>query len=128
MDYKKQPLHIQADADYFACELENPESFNINVEERINEIDDLDYAKLIIEALLTKKTSIKFINEIDVDVTTEEDDESQIMSYTIYECNQCHWRFVGDSVRYGYGYDSEGVQTPNFCPMCGKKIIDEIEE
>lgn len=40
----------------------------------------------------------------------------------------CHWRFIGDCNREGYGYTCEGTQTPNYCPMCGRKIEDEIDE
>ncbi|WP_432408294.1 hypothetical protein [Wukongibacter sp. M2B1] len=74
------------------------------------------------------KTNIKFINEIDVDITTEDDNEPQIMTLSVYECEACHWRFVGDCNRYGHGYTSEGVQSPNYCPMCGERIKESAEE
>ncbi len=74
-------------------------------------------------------TKIKIIKELDVEILDEEiDKDERITSFLICECSSCHWRFAGDSKRYGYGYTSEGVQTPNYCPMCGKKIEDEIEE
>lgn len=68
------------------------------------------------------KTFIKFIKEIDSIITNEnlEEDEKEL-NQTIYQCISCNWRFVGDCIRYGQGY-SEGVQTPNYCPMCGKEI------
>ena len=73
-------------------------------------------------------TNIKFIVEMESTITNQglEDDERDI-SENIYECCSCHWRFVGTSVRYGFGYTSESVDTPNFCPMCGKEIKDITE-
>lgn len=75
------------------------------------------------------KINVKFITELDVDLTNEDiEDDDRATSFTIYECCKCHWRFVGECNRYGYGYTSEGVQTPNYCPMCGGKIEDCIED
>ena len=54
MSYKKQPVHIQADADYFAHELLNSEIYVIDVEKRIDQIDNLEFAKLVINSLVDK--------------------------------------------------------------------------
>lgn len=45
----------------------------------------------------------------------------------VLECGECHWKFIGDCERHGYGFTSESVDTPNFCPMCGTKIEGVIE-
>jgi len=52
LSYKEQPTYIQAEADYFAHELLNPDIYCVNIEEKINGINDLEYSKLIIDALL----------------------------------------------------------------------------
>ena len=83
-------------------------------------------ASLVYEML---KTKIKIIKELEVELTGEEVDEDEnLVSFLICECMNCHWRFTGDCNREGYGYTSQGVQTPNFCPMCGKELDDEIEQ
>ncbi len=72
-------------------------------------------------------TKVKFLSEIDVVVQDEEiDEDDRHASFTICECMKCHWRFVGDCHRFDYGYTSEGTQIPNYCPMCGTKIDDEL--
>lgn len=72
------------------------------------------------------ETKIKFITEIEATITNNDDipEDEKDIAVSIYECCKCHWRFFGESVRYGYGYDSESVQAPNYCPMCGAKIVD----
>jgi rubrerythrin len=76
-----------------------------------------------------KTTKIKFIQEISVELLDEQIyEDEKITSFTVFECGNCHWRFIGDCARYGYGYTSEGTQAPNYCPMCGRKIKDELEE
>lgn len=74
-------------------------------------------------------TKIKIVRELDVMLTDDDiDDDEKSTSFLVCECMSCHWRFIGDCHRYGYGYTSQGTQTPDYCPMCGKKIDDEIEE
>jgi hypothetical protein len=82
--------------------------------------------KAYIEGREVESTDIKFINEIEATITSNENipDDERDLSQTIYECCSCHWRFIGE---YGYGYDYAEVQTPNYCPMCGKEIKDLIE-
>ena len=71
-------------------------------------------------------TGVKFIREIDT-MSRYAEEEDNGLNQTIFECYNCHWRFVGDCIRYGYeGYDWQRVQMPNYCPMCGKKIEKEI--
>jgi rubrerythrin len=73
-------------------------------------------------------TNVKFKKDWlveDQDEDVGEDDK--LKSISIYECCNCHWIFAGDCERYGYGYTSQSVQTPNYCPMCGAKIKDCID-
>lgn len=72
------------------------------------------------------KTNIRFVAEIDAIITNDDIDEKEL-NQSVYECCSCHWRFAGDCMRYDCGYDWEGVQTPNYCPMCGRKIDNLIE-
>lgn len=69
---------------------------------------------------------VKFIKEQEVVLVGDTDEVMKGVSYsqTIYECGKCHFTFVGDCKRCGHGYDSESVQTPNFCLMCGEPIED----
>lgn len=75
-----------------------------------------------------EETKIKFIGNTMSYVDNEDiSEDERNFEQSIYECCSCHWRFTGDVVRYGYGYDLEGQDTPDYCPMCGKKITD-LEE
>lgn len=69
-----------------------------------------------------ESTTIKEIAQLDVLILTDGEDVPS--TENIYKCNDCGWRFTGTCERYGHGYDEETVDTPNFCPMCGKKIED----
>jgi rubrerythrin len=73
---------------------------------------------------------VKFLREIEVMLQDEEiDEDERLTSFSICECMKCHWKFIGECERHGYGgYTSQGVQIPNFCPMCGGKISDELAE
>lgn len=74
-------------------------------------------------------TQVKLIGEIDAELKLEDvEEEERLTSFTMFECMKCHWRFIGDCERYGYGYTSEDTQCPNFCPMCGTKISDDLAE
>ncbi|MED1948974.1 hypothetical protein [Brevibacillus centrosporus] len=76
-----------------------------------------------------KTTKVKFIKELDAILQDEDMDEDEaFVSFTILECMTCHWKFIGDCQRHGYGFTSEGTQVPNYCPMCGTKIDDEMAE
>lgn len=76
-----------------------------------------------------KTTKVKFIREIEaLWQGVDTDDESRDMSLTVCECMNCHWAFIGDCERQGYGFTNQGVQVPNFCPMCGSKFDDELLE
>ncbi len=62
------------------------------------------------------KTTIKLLKRI-----TIENDEIKV-----YECNKCHWRFLGDCAKFGYEQSWEMMtEIPNYCPMCGSEIDDE---
>jgi DNA-directed RNA polymerase subunit RPC12/RpoP len=76
------------------------------------------------------KTNIKLIKEMEIQITNEEfdDEEESFTTQLVLECMHCHWRFVGEVIRYGYGYTSEAQDTPNYCPMCGRKINDMLED
>lgn len=69
------------------------------------------------------KTNVKHVKEIEIIVEGQE--ESVIGN--IYQCTKCNWRFIGECERYNCGYDSEGVDIPNYCPMCGKEIENCID-
>lgn len=75
-------------------------------------------------------TKVRYIGEMEATITNDDEipEDERGISISIYECCKCHWRFFGDSERHGYSHDSEGVQTPNYCPMCGRKIEDEFAE
>lgn len=62
------------------------------------------------------------VDKVDVKVIDVVTDDMCIEDFNFCECMNCHWRFIGDAQRYGYGYTSEGTDLVNFCPMCGKKI------
>lgn len=72
-----------------------------------------------------KSTSVKLLKKIEFDVCDNKlsGDERHI-SLSMYECVSCHWQFYADIVRFGYGFNSEYQQKPNFCPGCGRKIDD----
>lgn len=74
-------------------------------------------------------TKVKFLKEIEVVLQDDErDEDDRLISFTVCECMKCHWTFIGDCERHGHGgYTSEGVQVPNYCPMCGSKFGDEME-
>lgn len=75
-----------------------------------------------------KETNIKFLKEIDVVLQDEEvDKDERNTSFSICECMNCHWKFIGECERHGYGFTSQGVQIPDYCPMCAFKIVDIIE-
>ena len=74
-------------------------------------------------------TAVKFLNELDVEIADDEiPEDERLISISVYECCTCHWKFFGDCERTGYGFTLEGTQTPNYCPMCGRKINDCIEK
>jgi rubrerythrin len=74
-------------------------------------------------------TKVKFIRELDVWLlNTEFSEDERTTSFTICECMKCHWTFVGDCNRQGYGYTNQGVQVPNYCPMCGSKFDGDLLE
>ncbi|MEK3784116.1 hypothetical protein [Paenibacillus sp. FSL R5-0810] len=76
-----------------------------------------------------KTAKVKFIREIEaLRQGVDTDDESRDMSLTVCECMNCHWTFIGDCERQGYGFTNQGVQVPNFCPMCGSKFDDDLLE
>jgi len=54
MGYKEEPLHVQADADYFAYELIHSTVYEIDIERYIESIKELNFAKLVIESLLNE--------------------------------------------------------------------------
>jgi len=70
-------------------------------------------------------TKAKFIKKIEFEVCDNylSKSERQI-SLSMYECTSCHWRYYADIVRFGFGYNSEYKNKPNFCPGCGRKIDD----
>lgn len=75
-------------------------------------------------------TKVKVLKEIEVEILNpnEGEEDESLVSLSVYECGTCHWRFIGDVERYGYGYTSQSQQTPDFCPMCGREIEDEFIE
>lgn len=76
-----------------------------------------------------KTTKVKLVKELDAILQDDDLNEDEAFtSFTIYECMSCYWMFIGDCERHGYGYTSEGTQMPNYCPMCGTKIEDELIE
>lgn len=93
---------------------------------------DLNFEKLeslVKEANREEKTNIKIIKEMDIQIINEEleNEENSYWSLSVLECTTCHWTFIGDVDRYGYGYTSESQDTPDYCPMCGRKIEELIE-
>ncbi len=79
---------------------------------------------LLEKTLITGETKVKFLKEIDVKLQDESIDDERDTSFSLCECLKCHWKFIGECERHGYGFTSQGVQIPNFCPMCGSKIED----
>ena len=76
-----------------------------------------------------ESTKVKFLREIDVILQDEEiNEDERHTSFTACECMKCHWKFIGDCERHGYGYTSEGTQIPNYCPMCGTKFDGEMAD
>jgi len=74
-----------------------------------------------------KEVEIKIIKESEVELLDDDiNEDDKVISQLICECTNCHWRFIGDCYRFGYGYTSQGTQIPNYCPMCGGKITDDI--
>ncbi|MCK2000816.1 hypothetical protein MZM54_05360 [[Brevibacterium] frigoritolerans] len=83
----------------------------------------------IVETLAGDEVKVKIIREIDVVLQDEElNEDERNTSFTVCECMKCHWKFIGECERHGYGFTSEGVQIPNFCPMCGSEISDTLED
>lgn len=94
-----------------------------------NELDKAETLLKCVNNQITEITKVKFITEINAEIDNDEiPEDERFTSFSLYECFSCHWRFYGDIVRFGYGYDSEGKQTPDYCPGCGKKIEDEFAE
>lgn len=67
-------------------------------------------------------TDITFIKELEIQSA-----EGELAVISIFECYGCKWRFVGDCMRYDYGYTSDWTDTPKYCPMCGEKILNVFE-
>lgn len=75
-----------------------------------------------------EKTNIKLVEYMKIEILNEDlNEDDRFVIESIYECCNCHWRFVGGYEKYGYGYTSESTDLPNYCPMCGCKIEDCIE-
>lgn len=72
-------------------------------------------------------TKVKFLHELEA-IRQDEGlgEDEHFVSFSVHECMKCHWKFIGDCERHGYGYTSQSVQTPNYCPMCGTKFEDEM--
>lgn len=76
-----------------------------------------------------KDSQVKFLREIDVWLlNTDIPEDERVMLLTVCECMKCHWTFIGDCERQGYGFTDQGVQVPNFCPMCGSKFDGDLLE
>ena len=75
-----------------------------------------------------EEVTVKFLKEMTLENLSDDlDDDEKTISLSAYECCKCHWCFIGDCERTGHGYDLEGTQMPNYCPMCGTKIKEYIE-
>lgn len=78
---------------------------------------------------IMETAKVKVLQEIDAMLQDEEINEAdRFVSFTACECMECHWTFIGDCEREGYGYTSQSQQVPNFCPMCGSKFVDSLIE
>lgn len=67
----------------------------------------------------------KLIKKVEFEVCDDNLSKSERKIYlSMYECTECHWRYYADIVRFGFGYDAEYKNKPNFCPGCGSKIYD----
>lgn len=74
------------------------------------------------------KTIVKFLGEMTVEIQDKEiSNDERVIALSTWECQKCLWGFFGDCERHGFGYNSEGTQVPNFCPMCGAKIESCID-
>lgn len=81
------------------------------------------------EANKSEKTDIKLINELEVEIQNEDTyDDERFTTFMVFECMSCHWRFIGDVSRSGYGYTCEGQDTPDYCPMCGREIGELVSK
>ena len=70
-------------------------------------------------------TKVKLIKKIEFEVCDNKLSKNERhISLSMYECMSCHWRFYADIVRFGFGYNSEYKNKPDFCPGCGRKIDD----
>lgn len=71
-----------------------------------------------------KNTKIKLVTELEAEITNEsiKNEDDRFVTIKVYECCECHGRFVGEVNRSVDGYNSQGTQTPNFCPTCGEKL------
>lgn len=69
-------------------------------------------------------TDVKVVNELLVEMQRDDiSEDERLMSLSVLECKSCHWVFFGEAQRgYPYYAVDEGTDTPNYCPMCGKKI------
>jgi predicted Zn-ribbon and HTH transcriptional regulator len=92
-------------------------------------IETVEQLKTVLENVVNKEgTKVKFLKEIDVVIQDDElDEDERNASFSICECMKCHWKFIGECERHGYGFTSQGVQIPDFCPMCASKIVDVVE-
>jgi rubrerythrin len=92
-------------------------------------IEKVEQLKSVLENVVNKEgTKVKFLKEIDVVLQDEElEKDEKDASFSVCECMECHWKFIGDCERQGYGFTSQSVQIPDYCPMCGTKIVDVIE-
>lgn len=119
---------ILLDEQYFISKngIEQPRGIEREEGERIL-FETCQQLKAIIEN--QGNTKIKFLRELDVMLQDDDiDEDERITSFAVCECVKCHWRFIGDCERYGYGFTSQGVQIPDYCPMCGSKIEDTLED
>jgi rubrerythrin len=70
-------------------------------------------------------TKAKLIKKIEFEVCDDKLSKNErYICLSMYECTSCHWRFYADIVRFGFGYNSEYKDKPDFCPGCGRKIDD----
>jgi len=84
-------------------------------------------AKTIINHEDRGKAKVKFLREIEAVLQDESiDEDERLISLTVCECMKCHWTFIGDCERQGYGFTSQSQQISNFCPMCGSKFDDDL--
>jgi rubrerythrin len=90
--------------------------------------EDSEYALYKKQYDKVTTTQVIFIKELDLHINNEDvPDDDRDIALSLYECLSCHWQFYGDVVKYGGCFDYEGKQTPDYCPMCGRKITEESE-